>query len=284
MNNIDKDCDYIFQSSTVALKVLLRSDRRSMSNCLQSECLYMDGSFSHLSNFVTLNLWIYHSPLRKLLRVASMVTKRENTKTVAKFWTLINEGIENLTKIQNYKYDGCFIVCDFAGANINGIGQVFGEEYAKNRVFSCQFHFLEKVNKKKHFVAENDQALFVTLAKEMCYAPMIDTYKTAKEKMLTLLSRNAEKVSRFVNWYICREEFLFGCFRPKLSNIAASNLSEIGNSSIKARSKQPLIVTVEQDVRYFQMQDEAVKSFDLNIIGSFGERANTRPEIRKREI
>ena len=72
--------------------------------------------------------------MRKVIRLASMDLRTENSKDVALFFTLFNEMLQKAIGKPDYKFNPCYFLCDEGGANHNAIKIVYGEDFCKERV------------------------------------------------------------------------------------------------------------------------------------------------------
>ena len=73
------------------------------------------------------------------------------------FFTLFNEILEKVTGKKGYRFNPKCFVCDEGGANFTGLKEVYGEEFVKDRVYGCQWHFKNNVQNKSAKIS--DQAL-----------------------------------------------------------------------------------------------------------------------------
>ena len=65
---------------------------------------------------------------------------------------------------------------DEAGANLQGLRKVYGDEFME-RVVSCQFHFKQCARRQLKNIDENDQATFMHLVMKICLAQTVAEYK-----------------------------------------------------------------------------------------------------------
>ena len=104
----------------------------------------------------------------KILCLASMDMRTENSNDIAIFFNLFNEVLSKVKGQKNYKFNPRAFVCDEGGANYKAIGMVYGNDFCKNRGFGCQFHFLNDMH-KKHEGKENMKEKFTQLCEKLCH-------------------------------------------------------------------------------------------------------------------
>ena len=147
--------DYVFKTSPVMAQIAIDMDIDGPQNILQKENAYFDTTFCRVYGFSSFGLWFYHPSMCKILCLASMDMRTENSNDIAIFFNLFNEVLSKVKGQKNYKFNPRAFVCDEGGANYKAIRMVYGNDFCKNRVFGCQFHFLNDMHKKKHEVKEN---------------------------------------------------------------------------------------------------------------------------------
>ena len=74
--------------------------------------------------------------------LATMECKKEDTEMVEIFFRLFNEALANFLSEEGYKFNPTMLCMDEAGANLQGVQNVFGDAFM-SRVVSCQWHFME---------------------------------------------------------------------------------------------------------------------------------------------
>ena len=82
-----------------------------------------------------------------MIHLALMEMKSENFEDIVIF--LFNEMLEKVSGIPNYKFNPRCFLCDEAGANYKAVRIVYGDDFCKDRVHGCQFHFKQQIQKKK---------------------------------------------------------------------------------------------------------------------------------------
>ena len=83
MNNLP---DYVIKSSSTVLRFAIQMDQSGPQNILQDEDCYFDGSYSRCKDFVSLGLWLRHPSMRRIVKLAGMETKKEDTVSITIFF------------------------------------------------------------------------------------------------------------------------------------------------------------------------------------------------------
>ena len=92
MNN---ESDYVFLSSSkLAKQVAIQMDKDGEANCLQQEVAFFDGTFNRVFGFVSFALWVFHPTLCRVIRLANMEMRSENTADISVFFMLFNEVLQ----------------------------------------------------------------------------------------------------------------------------------------------------------------------------------------------
>ena len=238
--------DYVMKSSKVMLLEALKMDQDAEVNDLQKEDAYFDGCHSRCQGFVSLGLWVMHPALKKIIRLASMECRSESTSTIEIFWTLFNRMLREVgNKPQSYLWNPKFILNDEAGANFLGASKVFGTEFASNKIVTCQWHFLNKVNERIHYIGESHRQEFINLAKELTTAKTIPQFELAYKRMDEICNKYPA-TGFFLGWYYARRSHLFPAFRQGIHS--GLNLAEVGNAKWKAQHKLSLVKAASDDI------------------------------------
>ena len=70
--------DFVFKTSRLAVELgLLMDQENEEKNVLQQEDCYFDGAHSRCRGFVSLALWLFHTSMRRLLKLACMEVRSE---------------------------------------------------------------------------------------------------------------------------------------------------------------------------------------------------------------
>ena len=148
---------------------------------LQKENAYFDATHTRVHRFKSFALWLIHGPVRKMLRLASMEMKSENTNDISIFFTLFNEVLEQVSGIKGYKFNLSCFMCDERGTNYRAVREVHGEEFCRDQVRGCQFHF-KQVQKRKHQIPEESRNQFIQICNQLCLVTTVTRYEILKGK------------------------------------------------------------------------------------------------------
>ena len=113
--------DYVFKSSRIMDELAIQIDVEGSDNILQEENGYFDTTHTKIHGFKYLGLWLFHPTMRKVIRLASMDIRTENTKDIALFFTLFNGILQKESGYPEYKFNPCYFLCDEGGANHKSI-------------------------------------------------------------------------------------------------------------------------------------------------------------------
>ena len=133
---------YVFKTSWYALETAVKMDAtcktvRGKASILSLEKAFFDGMHSRCKGYKTLTLWTHHPGMRHMNHLATMECKKEDTETVEIFFRLFNEALANFLSEEGYKFNPMMLCMDEAGANLQGVWNVFGNAFM-SRVVSCQ--------------------------------------------------------------------------------------------------------------------------------------------------
>ena len=257
MNNSE---DYVMKSSKMLLELALKMDQDGDDNLLNEVDAYFDGCHSRCLGFISSGLWFQHPSMRSILRIASMEVRTEKGDTIEIFFSLLNEMLQKVgKKNKDYKFNPKYIFNDEAGSNFVGISRVFGEQFASERVITCQWHFMNQVNTKIHLIGENDQEEFLKCAKEVCIAPTIPEFEILFARMQEICSKYPQ-VGSFLDWYYVRRSHLFPAFRGGIHS--GLNLAEVGNAKWKHKTRLSLVKAATDDICSMLKQESDLKRFN----------------------
>ena len=83
--------NYVFKSSTPMAQLAIDMGQNGPEHPLQSEDAYFDGCHSRCAGYKTLALFVYHTAMHHILRLATMEVKSKSTQEISLFWELFNE-------------------------------------------------------------------------------------------------------------------------------------------------------------------------------------------------
>lgn len=86
----DGSLTYVFKCSRFQADMALSMDRNGNGLLCDQYC-YANATHKRCPGFKTLTLWVYHPLLRKLVKLATMESSREDTEAFVQFWSLLNE-------------------------------------------------------------------------------------------------------------------------------------------------------------------------------------------------
>ena len=252
---------FVFKSSRqMATLGINMGQNYHTANPLMEEMCYFDGMHSRCRGWKTLTLWVFHSSSRKLLRLATMEVKSENTTNCALFWSQWNKLLAYVKGDPKYKFNPCGFLTDEAGANFAGIREVYGDEHHRN-ANSCQFHYkqcLQRLLKKiPAHLADYRNEIEVLSLQFLTVSTMAD-YNSVRVRLQDLATIN-EDVQSWLGWWVARRFHIFPVFRGYC--ISSLNLAEIGHSTMKRKRLLMLVDAAWDDVCTMVLQNEALAKF-----------------------
>ena len=141
--------------------------------------------------------------------LATMEVERETQEMVALFFKLFNEALAKYVGDPNYKFNPSIVMCDEAGANIQGLKEIFGPDFL-NRIATCQWHFHQCAWRQLRHIDEGDRKTFVEMVYKICQAMTVHEYKLASRCLEEICHRN--KCLRWYNWWKVRRYHLVPAF------------------------------------------------------------------------
>ena len=155
-------------------------DKNGPEHPLQSKDAYFDGCHSRCTGYKTLALFVYHTAMCHMLRLAMMEGKSESTQEISLFWELFNEILSEI-KGKNYKVNSKSIMVDENGANYCTIRKVFGLEFATSKVVHCQMHYKNDVNRASLKIGGTYKDVFKNICHEMYSVTTVAEYNDRKK-------------------------------------------------------------------------------------------------------
>ena len=91
---------------------------------------------------------------------------------------------------------------DMAGANMNGLRKVFGEDVL-TRIKSCKFHFKESRNRMAKKLNDAAGELFKELCNEMLESSLEEAYQSAKTNLEQFIEEAPERkfLRSWLDWW-----------------------------------------------------------------------------------
>ena len=128
---INNEPSFVFKTSDLALQLALKMDpeiQNDKPSSMMEEYVYLDGMHTRVKGYVTLALWTYHPGLHKVMRLASMECKHENTEYITMFSDLFNKALQKKTGNPQYKFNPAGFMVNENGTNFNGTERVLGKD------------------------------------------------------------------------------------------------------------------------------------------------------------
>ena len=252
------DPDYVFKTSTEMAQLALQMDQRQdQHNPLMAEEAYFDGAHKRCAGFKTLGLFVYHPALRKILKLASMEVRKEDTTNIKLFWQLFNEVLTKVNGKPTY-FNPKGIMVDEAGPNYCGVKEVFGQQYCDDKVVGCQLHYKKNVHLKSHRIPESYKAEFVYNCFKLCSAVTVSKYNEVKT-CLDEFAQQFPEIQAWLNWWDARKYHVFTPFRRY--GYANVTFAEAGQSNSQRPDNLWLLEACKDDVAAMIIQVADIKGF-----------------------
>ena len=255
---------YIFKTCRYALEVAAKMDinritKHGKPSILCKEKAFFDGMHSRCKGYKTLTLWMHHPGMRKMQRLATMDCKKESADMIALFFETFNEALAEVVGEKGYKFNPSMICVDEAGANLQGLRKIYGDEFME-RVVTCQFHFKQCARRQLKNIDENDHSTFMHLVTKICSAQTVAEYKKYSDGLEHICVKN--NCVRWYNWWKVRRYHLVPALRG--FGWTGSNWAEIGHSTMKRSHKVWLSVAAFEDIADFIIQENNYRAFIAN--------------------
>ena len=227
---LNDEISYVLKSSTSAAQLALEMDCDDPNNksCLKHEPVYIDAMHSRIEYYKSITAWVKNPITRAVIRLATMDTKNEDTATLTLFFRLLNEVLQKVSGIPNYKFNPLRFYVDEAGANINAIQKVFGRRAAKKTV-TCQWHFLRCASAKARSVKKRNRKTFKRLCKKLIKAATRSKYEARAAAIRRICADN--DILDWFLWWDDRKFHIVPAFRG--FNLSGLNLAEPGQSGMR---------------------------------------------------
>ena len=278
--SLNDGISYVFKSSTCAAKLALEMDCEDPNNisCLKDEPVYIDTMHSRVQNYKDITAWVKNPITRAVMRIATMEAQHEDTPTMIIFFRLLNEVLQKVSGIPDYKFNPSRFYVDEAGANKNAIKKVYGKKALKKTV-TCQWHFLRNCRLKRSSVRVEHRRTFIKLCRRIIRATTKSKYEQLAAALRKICMKN--KIMHFYNWWDERKYHIVPAFRG--FNLSGLNLAESGQSGLKPKThkKMNLIDAAYKDCASMMRQDEMYKAYIGNISKEIGKGLNIRQILER---
>ena len=151
--------------------------------------LLFDGMHSRCKGYKTLTLWTHHPGMRRMNRLATMECKKEDTEMVEIFFRLFNKALANFLGEEGYKFNPTMLCMDEAGANLQGVRNVFSNAFM-SQVVSCQWHFMECARRQLPYIDVNHKTSFMHYVRMICKVQTFAEYKLYLDGLENICRKN----------------------------------------------------------------------------------------------
>jgi hypothetical protein len=228
---MNENPSYVFKSSTFLAKIALEMDR-SGNHYMLKEWVFFDAAHKRCRGFKTFSITTFHPLLRKIVKLATMECKEEDTRSVKIMWELFNKVLQTVSSQNFYKFNPCGWMVDEAGSNWKGLKEVYGDD-VQTRIVSCQFHYQQSRNDhRRKLLTDEERDIFTGLSNALFTAVTPSGFMESYEKCLNFIKSKPNREHVLLNWltwWYSRRSHVFPAFRP-LHGIPSTNLAESFNS------------------------------------------------------
>ena len=152
---------------------------------------------------------------------------------------------------------------------------MYGDDFCKNRVKGCQWHFKSDKTKHTNKVGVNRRLRFEAICNEMCTVMTVAGFNGLMVELKTIAEEYPE-LKPFVEYWDRRKSHVFGPYRG--GGIPGMNLLEPGNVTMKPPGTLCLVKAAIYDVSHMMLQESQMDQFEHNLIRVSG-RGQTK-EVR----
>ena len=252
---------YVFKTSVESIRMALKMGGKikigMKDSSLNEEPAYFDGMHKRVKNFVSLTLWVFHPGMRSMQILAVMDCPKEDTDNIEIFFDTFNKAMAEYLDEPGYIWDPFLIMMDEKGANFEGITRVFGENFAKAKAVTCQFHFKNCAEKYIVNIPKDKRISFRRLCRQLCRAHTIHEYRSVSK----LIVEVAEKY-KFLGWWKFwspRCPHIIPALRG--FNLPKMNLAEVGQSTMRGYRPLWLSEAAFSDIAALAFQSSYYKKF-----------------------
>lgn len=278
---MNENPSYVFKSSTCLAKIALQMDR-SGSHYMSKEWVFFDAAHKRCRGFKTFSITTFHPLLRKIIKLATMECKEEDTISVRIMWELFNKVLQTISGCISYKFNPCGWMVDEAGSNWKGLKEAYGEDVQK-RMVSCQFHYQQSRNDhRRKLPTEEERDLFTELSNALFKAVTPSAFMDAYEKALNFIKSKPHRehvLSNWITWWYSRRSHVFPAFRP-LHGVPSTNLAESFNSIWSNSDTNNLSLV---DAAYYDTVEALMLESELECFKEGTFKGGDGPDINSRE-
>ena len=188
----------------------------------------------------------------------------ENTKDITIFFTLFIEVLAKVSGKEGYIFNPRAFICDEGGANFTGLKEVYGKDFVKNHVFSCQWHFMSDTEKKaKNIPDQKMREKFLDICKKLTTAATDSKYNIMKSQ-LDEMAKIYPTLHPWIKWWDARRSHIFTPFH--IEGLPRVNLSEMGNARWKPKGGGTLrlVTAAKKDIATMMMHEKELHKFNRN--------------------
>ena len=255
MNNLP---DFVVKSGSTVLQFAIDMDQNGPESILQNEDVYFDGCHSRCKDFVSFGLWFRHPSMQRVIKLAGMETKKEDTEAITLFFSKFNEMLRRIMQKTDYNFNPKNLMMDEAGANFNGVKNVLGQKFVDDKCITCQLHFMRNMNEDKFEIDERFRQDFMKYAEDLCTVKTIPEFDLLYAQMNEIVDKSPE-AGNFLDWHYVRRLRTFPAFRAALHS--GSNIMEIGNALWKPEHKLALVVAASNDINKMMQLEADYRKF-----------------------
>ena len=186
-------------------------DQDGLEHPLQGEETYFDGCHSRCVGYKTLALFVYHTAMQRILRLATMEVKSKSTCKITIFWELSNEILSDI-KGRDYESNLRAIMVSENDANYCAIRKVFGLDFVTSKVVYCQIDYKNDVNRASFRISDSYRNLFKNICHKMCSIATVGEY-SEKKKWLDEIANIFPDITSWIDWCDARKYHMFPAFR-----------------------------------------------------------------------
>ena len=137
--------NYVFKSSVPVAQLAIDMDRNGPGYPLHGEEAYFNGCHFRYADYKSLALFVYHTAMHCILRLAMMEVKSESTHEISIFWELFNEILSEI-KGKNYKFNPKIHNGWWKWCKLLHYKEGLWTEFVTSKVVSGQMHYKNDVN------------------------------------------------------------------------------------------------------------------------------------------